>query len=62
LRPQALEALGRKYQNYPELLKLIDPIPAINKSQIVFDNYIEKLDKIRGFDYKSLHKEWSELL
>jgi MoaA/NifB/PqqE/SkfB family radical SAM enzyme len=62
LRPQALGALGRKYQNYPELLKLIDPIPAINKSQIVFDNYIEKLDKIRGFDYKSLHKEWSELL
>ena len=62
LSPQALGALGRKYQNYPELLKLIDSIPAVNKSQTRFIEYIEKLDAVRGTDYKSSHKEWAELL
>lgn len=62
LSPRALRSLGNKYQNYPELLKLIDPIPGMNKSQTMFIEYIKRLDAIREVDYKSSHKEWAELL
>ena len=62
LNSSAIEKLLDKYENYPELIGLINSIPNINKPQTVFIEYIEKLDRIRGTDYRSLHKEWRELL
>lgn len=62
LSPRALGILNNKYENYPELLELINPIPAMNSHQNVFIDYIKKLDSIRGVDYISLHEEWAGLL
>ncbi len=62
LRPKTIGRLTNKYENYPELLEIIYSIPAINRPLIAFIDYLKKLDMIRGLDYTSLHKEWSELL
>ena len=62
MKPMAIGRLLSKYQDYPELLELVSTIPAMNQPQTLFTDYIKKLDEIRGLDYSSSHKEWSELL
>jgi len=60
---QAHSTLLEKFQNYPELIKLVQSLKVDNTAKPQdFLNYIQKLDAVRGNDFHSLCPEWSKLL
>ena len=55
--------LLEKFQNYPELIKLVQSLKVDNTAKPQdFLNYIQKLDAVRGNNFHSLCPEWSKLL
>jgi len=62
ITPKIKDILVKKYDDYPELLELVNSLPVEDGSYDSFVNYIKELDKIRGIEYSACHKEWSNLL
>lgn len=53
---------AKKFENHPELLKLINTLSISDNPHDNFWNNISQLDHVRNTDFKSLCPEWSNLL
>ena len=58
----AYDTSAKKFENYPELIKLINTLSISNDPHNHFWNTISRLDNIRNADFKVLCPKWSELL
>lgn len=56
------DILLKKFEKYPELIKLVHSISIKSGDANEFIQWIEKLDKIRSQQFKSVAPEWAKLL
>jgi hypothetical protein len=56
------DILMKKFEKYPELIKLITAINISTKSHDEFLNWISKLDAIRNQSFAQIAPEWHRLL
>ena len=54
--------LQSRFFNYPELLELVNGVPASNAPHKTFWQHITAIDNIRGTNFRQLCPEWSKLL
>jgi hypothetical protein len=59
---EAQSRSAKKFENHPELIKLINTLSISDNAHNHFWNTISRLDNIRNTDFKVLCPEWSELL
>jgi hypothetical protein len=62
LDPVVKQTLLTKFANYPQLIDLVKVIKDSNKDHSEFWSSIEKIDRVRETDYKTLCPDWSQLL
>jgi organic radical activating enzyme len=59
---EAQSSSAKKFENHPELIKLINTLSISDNPHDHFWNTISQLDNIRNTDFKTLCPEWSKLL
>jgi len=62
LDPVVKQTLLTKFANYPQLIDLVKVIKDSDKDHSEFWSSLEKIDRVRGTDYKTLCPDWSQLL
>lgn len=62
LQDSVKQKLLEKFTNYPQLQELVNSIQTSEQTHGSFWENLNKIDQVRGTDYKTLFPEWSQLL